>query len=326
VRGVALGPGAEFDRLRTIFSRLKEQRAAFAFGDDCALVRIGDTTLAASIDLSVEGVHFRTEWLSFQEIGWHATAAALSDLASEGAKPIGALVSLGLPAGSGKREAGNVDAGAEIMAGVGGAVRNVGAKVLGGDLVRSERYLVDVCVLGTASRPVRRTGARRGDGLWITGTVGGAGLALAQLQAGGGRRVGKDGALWRRFARPEPRIAAGRWLARRGAHAMIDVSDGLAADAGHVAAASRVAIRIELERVPCWPGVTPRDAAASGEEYELLVALPAQFGERDARAFARATDVPLTRIGRCEKGGGVHLTEHGRPVAAPPGFDHFAAP
>src|SRR5712691_5010537 len=141
VRDVRLGPGAEFDRLRTIFSRLKEQRAAFAFGDDCALVRIGGTTLAASIDLSVEDVHFRTEWLSFQEIGWRATAAGLSDLAAEGAKPIGVLVSLGLPAGTGTRDAGRVDPGPEIMAGVGAAVRSVGAKVLGGDLVRSERYL-----------------------------------------------------------------------------------------------------------------------------------------------------------------------------------------
>ena len=165
--------------------------------------------------------------------------------------------------------------------------------------------------------------ARRGDGLWITGTVGGAGLALAQLQAGGGRRVGKDGALWRRFARPEPRIAAGRWLARRGAHAMIDVSDGLAADAGHVAAASRVAIRIELERVPCWPGVTPRDAAASGEEYELLVALPSVFGEPQARRFRQAHDLPLTRIGTCAVGRGVRFTDRGAPVAVPSGYDHF---
>ncbi len=212
MRGVALGPGTEFDRLRTIFSRLKEQRAAFAFGDDCALVRIGGTTLAASIDLSVEGVHFRTEWLSFQEIGWRATAAALSDLASEGAKPIGALVSLGLPAGGGKREAGNVDAGAEIMAGVGGAVRSVGAKVLGGDLVRSERYLVDVCVLGTASRPVRRTGARRGDGVWITGTVGGAGLALAR---GGGCRRSAVAALYApRAAHRGRKVAGAAWGAR----------------------------------------------------------------------------------------------------------------
>src|SRR5207248_4828018 len=108
-----------------------------------------------------------------------------------------------------------------------------------------------------------------------------------------------------RFARPVPRIAAGRWLARRGrGHAMIDISDGLAGDAGHLAAASGVAIAIELERVPCWPGVTPRDAVRSGEEYELLVALPPRFDERDARAFRRATGLPPARLGRGAAGPG----------------------
>jgi len=315
-----LGPGVEFDRLRAIFSRLREHKADGVQGDDCALVRVGGATLAASVDLSLEGVHFRTDWLSFEEIGWRAGAAALSDLAAAGAKPIGVLVSLGLPAGNGKREAGSVDPGAEIMAGVGGAVRSVGGKVLGGDLVRSERYLVDVCVLGTARRAVRRRGARRGDGVWVTGMLGGAGLALAQLQPG----ARPEDTLRRRFAHPEPRIAAGSRLARLGAHAMIDISDGLAADAAHLAAASGVALEIELERLPCWPGVTPRDAAASGEEYELLVALPARFGERDARAFTRVSGLPLTRIGRCVAGRGVHLSAAGRLVEAPPGFDHFA--
>jgi len=199
-------------------------------------------------------------------------------------------------------------------------VRSVGGKVLGGDLVRSERYLVDVCVLGTARRAVRRRGARRGDGVWVTGMLGGAGLALAQLQPG----ARPEDTLRRRFAHPEPRIAAGSRLARLGAHAMIDISDGLAADAAHLAAASGVALEIELERLPCWPGVTPRDAAASGEEYELLVALPARFGERDARAFTRVSGLPLTRIGRCVAGRGVHLSAAGRLVEAPPGFDHFA--
>jgi thiamine-monophosphate kinase len=106
---------------------------------------------------------------------------------------------------------------------------------------------------------------------------------------------------------------------------MIDISDGLAADAGHLAAASGVALEIELERVPRWRGVTSRDATASGEEYELLVALPRGFEERSARAFTRATGLALSRIGRCMRGSGVRLTEAGRPVPAPAGFDHFAA-
>jgi thiamine-monophosphate kinase len=314
-RWLRLGAGGEFDRLRAIFARLGP--AARDLGDDCALVSVAGRTIAISIDLSLEGVHFRTDWLSFREIGWRATAAALSDLAADGAAPLGVLVSLGVP-GDRQRLSGN--ASLEIMSGVGAAARSVGAHVLGGDLVRSPRYLVDVCALGLADRPVRRNGARPRDRLWVTGRLGGAGRALHALQAG--QRL--EPVLRRRFARPVARIAAGSWLSRHGARAMIDISDGLAGDARHIAAASGVTIVIELERVPCWPGVTPRDALASGEEYELLVALPRAFGERDARVFSRATGLPLTRIGVCTSGRGVRITENGRRITPPPGYDHFA--
>ncbi len=320
-RSLRLGgePGGEFDRLRAIFAALGA--AGRELGDDCALLSVGGRTLAISIDLSLEGVHFRTDWLAFQEIGWRATAAALSDLAAEGAEPVGVLVSVGLPGKGRGPVKGQRDPATEIMKGVGAAVRSVRARVLGGDLVRSARYLVDVCVLGLAARPVRRSGARPGDGLWVTGRLGGAGLALAALRAG--RRLAP--ALRRRFARPVPRIAAGRWLARRGARAMIDISDGLAGDAGHLAAASGVGVAIELERVPCWPGVTPLAAVRSGEEYELLVAMPRSFGSAGARAFRRATGLPLTRIGACTAGRGPRMTDDGRLITFPPGFDHFPA-
>src|SRR2546425_6296414 len=313
---LALGPGGEFDRLRAIFARLGA--AARDLGDDAALVRLGGTTLAVSIDLSLEGVHFRTDWLSFKDIGWRATAAALSDLAAEGARPIGVLVALGIPSDDGRR---TTDDAVDIMAGVGAAARSVGARVLGGDLARSPRYLVDVCVLGIAERPVRRSGARPGDGLWVTGRLGGAGLALAALRAG--RRLAPG--VRRRFARPVPRIAAGRWLARRGARAMIDISDGVAGDAGQLAAAAGIAVAIGPARGPCWPGVAPRAAAQSGEEYELLVAMPRSFGSAGARAFRRATGLPLTHIGGCSPGRGVRITQDGRPIVSLPGFDHFPA-
>lgn len=314
-----LGAGGEFDRLRAIFRTLGA--AGHELGDDCALVRIGGQTLAISIDLSLEGVHFRTDWLSLREIGWRATAAALSDLAAEGAQPIGVLVSLGIP-GNVQRVTWNASPAVQIMSGVGAAARSVHAHVLGGDLVRSPRYLVDVCVLGLAARPVRRSGARPGDGLWVTGRLGGAARALRALAAR--RRMAP--ALRRRFAHPVPRIAAGRWLAAHGARAMIDLSDGLTGDAGHLAAASRVRVEIALDRLPCWPGATPRTAAASGEEYELLVALPPRFGERAARAFRRATGLPLTRIGVCAAGHGLRITDNGKQITPPRAFDHFPAP
>jgi thiamine-monophosphate kinase len=320
-RSLRLGPGGEFDRLRAIFAALGA--AGRDLGDDCALLSVGGRTLAISIDLSLEGVHFRTDWLAFKEIGWRATAAALSDLAAEGATPLGVLTSVGLPGKGRGAVKGRRDPATEIMRGVGAAARSVGASVLGGDLVRSPRYLVDVCVLGVAQRPVRRSGARPGDGLWVTGRLGGAGLALAAFRAGRGGRLAP--ALRRRFARPVPRIAAGRWLARRGARAMIDISDGLTGDAGHLAAASGVGVAIALERVPCWPGVTPRAAARSGEEYELLVAMPRSFGAVGARAFRRATGLSLTRIGACTAGRGLRITDDGRLIKPSPGFDHFPA-
>lgn len=106
---------------------------------------------------------------------------------------------------------------------------------------------------------------------------------------------------------------------------MIDISDGLTSDAAHLAAASAVALDIALERIPCWSGASPLVAAASGEEYELLVALPPVFGETQARAFGGLVNLPLTRIGTCAIGAGVRFTERGTPVEAPPGYDHFAA-
>jgi thiamine-monophosphate kinase len=308
-----LGGGAEFDRIRSIYARLGP--AAYGLGDDCALLRADKATIALSIDLSVEGVHFRREWLSLSEIGYRAAVAALSDLAAEGARAAGLLVSLAMPA---DRPAGEA---AEIMGGVGEAAALAGAKVLGGDLSRAPQLIVDVCAVGTAPRPVRRVGAESGDGVWVTGQLGGMALALRDYLAG--RAPAPE--LAARFARPEPRLAAGQWLASQGAHAMIDVSDGVSSDAGHLAAASGVAVEIALERIPCWAGAPPLVAVASGEEYELLVALPPAFGETQARAFAGLVGLPLTRVGACTAGAGVHFTDRGAPVSAPVGYDHFAA-
>lgn len=319
-----LGPGVEFDRIRAILGRLQELLPDNTpLGDDCALVPLGATTLAVSIDASLEGVHFRTDWLDFKEIGFRAAGAALSDLAAEGALPVGLLVSLGLP----PHDTPGTDPAVDIMEGVAAMAGNVGAQVLGGDLTRADKYSIDVCVLGTAERPVRRAGAREGDALWVTGYLGGAALALERLHAG--KKMDKP--LRNRYACPEPRLDAGRWLGRQGATAMIDISDGLVADAQHLAAASEVGIEINLERIPCWENVDPMMAASSGEEFELLLTMPPTFGDASASSFRAQTGVQLSRIGTCLRGaggrrGGVRLLDHNTSVPLPPGFDHFAAP
>jgi thiamine-monophosphate kinase len=318
----ALGPGREFDRIRRIAAALGPRGTGL--GDDCAVLMPADTMLVASTDVSVEGVHFDRAWLSLEEIGWRAAAAALSDLAADGADAAGVLVALTVPSDA------TDDDVASVMAGAGAAAAEVGARVVGGDLSAGPAWSLGVTVLGWASAPVTRAGALPGDGLWVTGALGGSRAALEAWQRG----AEPDAEARRRFARPVPRLHAGRWLARHGAHAMLDLSDGLGADAAHLAAASGVALVLDLERVPVAPsvaaeagllGVTPEQfAAESGEEYELLVALPVTFVTEDALAFQSVAGLPLTRVGEVRAGSGVHASVGGTPIALA-GFDHFAS-
>jgi thiamine-monophosphate kinase len=317
VSGSLLGPGPEFDRIRAIASGLGSRAAGL--GDDCALLEIAGTTLALSTDASVEDVHFRRAWLSLEEIGWRATAASLSDLAAAAAQPIGILAALTMPGSEPESSF------ASIMAGAGEAVASVGGVVLGGDLSRGASISLTITSIGRAPRPLRRRGARPGDGLWVTGELGGARAALMAWKVA---RTPDPGARVR-FARPEPRIEMAGWLAKAGATAMMDLSDGLASDARHLAAASQVALRIDLDRLPCHPSVPGEAqvvgeapgsfAAQGGEDYELLVTLPAAFDRKPDRGLA------LTRVGSVEEGepGRVIMERNGVPVTLT-GYDHFA--
>ena len=165
--------------------------------------------------------------------------------------------------------------------------------------------------------PVGRDGARAGDRLYVTGTLGGPGTALAALV----RSAVPEPRYRERFAHPVPRLAEGRWLAGRGARAMIDISDGLCSELRHLAAASGVAVRVDLDRIPCLEGLDARVAAASGEEYELLCAVP---GELDAEGFRLTFGVPVTPIGTVHEGaaGDVAFRRAVR-VDLGGGYDHF---
>jgi thiamine-monophosphate kinase len=317
-RSFALGPGPEFDRIRRIAQLLGPQGGGL--GDDCGLVREGEEFFALSTDVSVEGVHFRPQWIGPAEVGWRATASALSDLAAEGADPVGLLCAVTMPARAPEAHL------LELMSGAAAAAKSVGALVLGGDLSTGPSWSVTVTVVGRTRAPVTRGGAQPGDRLWVSGTLGGARAAMEAWRRGDQPSPGARA----RFAHPEPRIAAGRWLARHSAHAMIDLSDGLGGDAAHLAAASEVGLEIELHAIPIAPdiipeaerfGVSPQQfAAEGGEDFELLVALPPRFNA--ASAFAQECGIALTQIGTVGEGSGVRFLLGGRPVELK-GFDHF---
>ncbi|HET8634681.1 MAG TPA: thiamine-phosphate kinase [Gemmatimonadales bacterium] len=318
---VPLGEGAEFDRIRTIADALGAD--ARNLGDDCAVLRISDTSVVVSTDASVEHVHFERNWLDLEEIGYRATAAALSDLAGQAAAARGVLVAVAAP------ESSSADDLASVMRGAGAAARASGTQVLGGDLSRGGEWMLCATVIGVADCPVARRGATAGDGVWVTGALGGARAALEAFRAG----RAPDAAARQRFAAPSPRIAAGQWLAAHGAHAMLDLSDGIASDAGHLAAASGVEVEIVLEELPVHPSAVEAAldargepvifAAKGGEDYELLVAMPSSFGMESAAAFERAMDLTLSRIGSCHHGHGVRLLFRGSRLTLK-GFNHFS--
>jgi thiamine-monophosphate kinase len=310
---VPLGPGPEFDRIRAIARALGDRAAGL--GDDCAIVPGGPDAICLSVDLSVEGVHFDRRWLAPAEIGWRAAAAALSDLAAMGAAVDGVLVGVAAPRSD------PAELFVDLMRGVGDAVQAVGGRVYGGDLTGGDRLTISVTVVGRAARPIMRSGAGPGDGVFVSGTLGGARAALVRWQAGGS----PDPRARARFARPEPRIALGRWLADHGATAMLDLSDGLAGDARHLAAASGVHLEIDLALIPVGPGVPEAAgsedpaafAARGGEDYELLVTVPSDF------VPAAAPAPGLVRVGSVSPGAGVRFSRGGRAVELA-GFDHFA--
>ncbi len=322
----ALGPGPEFDLIRRLTAGLGPAPGLeVGPGDDAAVLEGG---WVMSCDLSIEDVHFRRAWLSPEEIGGRAARAALSDLAAMAAEPIGVLLALaGAPA---DHRDGTLEA---LGRGARAAAESCGAALLGGDLTRSPGpLLLDVVAVGRTLEPIRRSGARPGDALFVTGRLGLASAVVTQLRAG----HAVPDSVRARFARPVPRLAEARWLADTGLiHALIDLSDGLGGDAGHMARASGVGLEIDDDAVPLAPEAEAllgerearEHAYAGGEDYELLLAAdPALASRRDE--FERAfPGVGLTRIGGVVTGEGVMIRDaEGRVHDARPAFQHFTAP
>jgi thiamine-monophosphate kinase len=297
---IRLGPGAEFDLIRRFLSPdphpdpHPDPRVRVGPGDDCAVVA-GDG-IAITVDMAVEDVHFRRSWLEPSEIGYHAAAGAISDLAAMAARPIGILASLAL--GPGDEE----EFGAAVMDGVAAAARDSGAALLGGDLTRSPGPLVvDIVAVGEAPSPVLRSGARAGDEVWVTGRLGAAAAAVAAWLDG---RVPSPEAR-AAFARPSPRTREALWLAERGIPtAMVDLSDGIAGDASHIAAASGGRVVIRADWLPVadaaaamGASVGARLAAAGGQDYELCFTARAGAVDGVVGDFEGEFGVGMTRVG-----------------------------
>ena len=318
-RHVAMGTGAEFDAIRAMLARWGA--LAEGIGDDAAVLSPPtDGRLIVSTDASVEGVHFQPGWLTPEEIGARAAAAALSDVAAMGGEARWVLVALEVPTRW-------QDALPALADGIGRLVADANARIIGGNITRGEQLALTLTVIGSSPSPVLRSGARPGDALWVTGVLGGPRVALSAFTRGDT----PEAEARQRFAAPVPRLREGAWLAAIGARGMLDISDGLSADAGHLAAASGVRCELWADAIPRVEGASVEDALASGEEYELLVATDADL---DPEGFVRRFGVPLTRVGSVLPADGADgplvtlrtTTEAagtGR-VALPTGHDHFS--
>jgi thiamine-monophosphate kinase len=275
-------------------------------GDDAAVTRARPYAVT-SIDTLVDGVHFRRATHAARDIGWKALATALSDLAAMGAEAGEAYVSVVLP--------GDLDEPLELVRGMEELAAECGVTIAGGDVVRGPVLVLTVAVTGWADAEeelVGRDGARPGDLVAVTGELGGSEAGRRLLEAADAG----TSELVVRHTRPCPRLAEGRALAAAGVTAMIDLSDGLATDAGHVATRSGVELRVRLEDVPRPAGVTPEEAAKGGDDYELLVTVPPAYRE------AAAAAAPLTWIGEVSAGSGLLLLGPDGPVRGLRGYEH----
>jgi thiamine-monophosphate kinase len=292
--------------------------AARGLADDAAVLELGGVSLVLTHDMLVEGVHFLPDDPP-EDVAWKLVAVNLSDLAAKGARPAGVLMGYSL---------GDPDWDAAFVRGLATALDAFSLPLLGGDTVSSAVRTLGLTAIGTASGPVpARSGARAGDHLWASGSIGDAGAGLRCLKG----EIARSEPLVERYRCPRPRLEAGEALAPL-VSAMMDLSDGLLIDSRRLAEASGLSLVVRLDLIPLSPaflealddGAEARLAAATaGDDYELLfTAAPARAAE--ILSLSEELGLPLTRIGEAAEGAGLSLADRDGPVPLPArlGWEH----
>jgi thiamine-monophosphate kinase len=318
----------EFGLIKRVRRAMPTSRdVAIGIGDDAACVKAKTDSFFVTADLLLEDVHFDLNWTSLSDLGYKTLAVNLSDIAAMGGVPAYLTLSLGIPRHFTSQELDRFYQGIKSLA----VEHNVA--VVGGDTSVADKLLVSACLIGHAPyRPIRRSGAKPRNDIYVTGTLGDSALGLQLLKT---RMRRKKGAryLLNRHHKPTPRLAVGALLARKGlATAMIDVSDGLLQDLGHICGASLVGARIWEEALPLSRAYRAlagnegtRYALTGGEDYELLFCAR-QSDRQRIDQLQHQVKVPLTRIGVCvpAKQGICCVDRSGKPISLPAmGHDHF---
>ena len=305
------------DSIRRLFAELPDNGFE-GIGDDCAVLPLGDgTSLLFTADLLTEGVHFLRAATSARELGRKSLAVNLSDIAAMGARPVATLLSLALPADA-------EDAWtAEFTEGYRELSARYGAALVGGDTTRSAGGItINVTAIGRAPRRTRQTPRRRPGGRHRLrrGRTGSLGRRTADILAGR-----YDTPLAAVHRNPEPQVGEGAWLgARSEVHAMMDLSDGLASDLGHILDRSSAGAEVELSLIPVAPGSDLRTAACGGEDYKLLLTADPSAADRLAADYLARFGSPLYPLGRITARPGLVWLRDGRPEPLDwHGFEHF---
>ncbi len=323
-----LGEFGLIGRIRNLASR-RSPYTLIGIGDDAAVMKCSAShALLGTTDLLLEQVHFDLSYTDFYSLGWKSASVNLSDIAAMGGRPRFCLTALGLPSSI------SVEEVTEFYRGFNGILRAHGTALVGGDTCSSRTgLLVSVTVLGEILplRIVTRAGARPGDRIFVTGTLGDAAAGLELLKSGAGSGEPTARKLMQKHLRPVPRVREGRMIAASGcASAMIDISDGLSSDLDHICEQSGVGAEINAEAIPVSSALNKLSkklvlpalqyALSGGEDYELLFTVPPARVKK-----LRSLKLPVTEIGFIKSGRTVSLVdEEGRKrKLLPSGFDHF---